>query len=226
MTATSEKSTLNGAPARAELRAPRVVATHGRRRPLFVVAGIVMVVIGALAAVWLVSSSGHRVDVVVMAADVPYGAPITADDLATTAVAVDPAVETVPAGDAREVVGQVAAAFLAKGTLLARTDVTSAGVVGPGQVLVPLPLPVERVPAGGLTAGEALLVVDAPPHAADPVDGTPKSIAATVARVGAPDINGLVVADVVAAVEDGPALATRAATGRFALVVLPAQGSK
>ena len=29
------------------------------------------------------------------------------------------------------------------------TDVTSAGVVGHGQVLVPLPLPVERVPAGG-----------------------------------------------------------------------------
>ena len=41
MTATSEKSTLNGAPARAELRAPRLVAPHGRRRPLFVVAGIV-----------------------------------------------------------------------------------------------------------------------------------------------------------------------------------------
>ncbi|WP_156388005.1 SAF domain-containing protein [Cellulomonas sp. Root137] len=226
MTATSEQSTLNGAPARAELRAPRVVAPHFRRRPLFVVAGTVMVVVGALAAVWLVSSSGHRVDVVVMAADVPYGAPITAEDLATTAVAVDPDVETVPAGDAREVVGQVAAAFLAKGTLLARTDVTSAGVVGPGQVLVPLPLPVERVPAGGLTAGEAVLIVDAPPQGADPVDGTPRSFAATVARVGAPDINGLVVADVVAAAEDGPALAARAATGRFALVVLPAQGSK
>lgn len=226
MTATSEKATLNGAPARAQLRAPRVVAQHGRRRPLFVVAGIVMVVLGALAAVWLVSSSGHRVDVVVMAADVPYGAPITTDDLATTAVAVDPAVETVPAGDARDMVGQVATGFLAKGTLLARTDVTSAGVVGPGEVLVPLPLPVERVPAGGLTTGDAVLVVDSPPQGADPVDGIPRSFAASVARVGAPDINGLVVADVVAAAEDGPALATRAATGRFALVVLPAQGSK
>lgn len=227
MTATSEKARVNGTPARrAEVRAPSVVTARGRHRPLFVAGGIAMVVIGALATVWLVSSTGHRTDVVVMARDVSYGTPITADDLATTAVAVDATVATVPASEVSELIGRVAATSLARGTLLARADLTSAGVIGPDQVLVPLPLTVERVPAGGLAAGEQVLVVDAPPQGADPVEGTPRSFPATVARVGAPDINGMVVADVVAQAKDGPSLATRAATGRFALVVLPPQGSK
>jgi len=42
-----------------------------------------------------------------------------------------------------------------------------------------------------------------------------------VARVGLPDLNGVSVIDVIAADDDGPALAARAATGRFALVVQP-----
>jgi hypothetical protein len=226
MTATSEKTKVNGAPARADLRAPSVAVPRGRRRPAFVVAGVAMVVIGALAAVWLVSSIGQRSDVVVMARDVPYGATMTADDLTTTAVSVDPSVSTVPAGDTADVIGQVAATTLSKGALLTHSDVTSQGVVRPGQVLVPLPLTVERVPAGGLTAGEAVLIVDAPPQGADPVVGTPQSFQATVAQVGTPDINGMVVVDVVANAEDGRALAMRAATGRFALVLLPAGDSK
>ncbi len=226
MTATSETTKLNGSPARAELRAPNVAPPRGRRRPAFVIAGIAMVVIGALAAVWLVSSTGHRTDVVALARDVPYGATITADDLTTTAVSVDSTVPTVPASEARDVVGQIAGRALSEGSLLARSDVTSDGIVGPGEVLVPLPLTVERVPAGGLAAGEDVLVVDAPPQGADPVVGTPQSFRATVARVGVPDINGLIVADLVADAADGPALATRAATGRFAIVVLPAEESK
>jgi len=226
MTATSETTKRNGSPARAELRAPTIATPRGRRRPAFVVAGIAMVVIGALAAVWLVTSAGHRTDVVAMARDVPYGETITADDLTTTAVSVDAIVPTIPAGEARAVIGHVAARALSEGSLLARSDVTSEGVVGSGQVLVPVPLTVERVPAGGLAVGEDVLVIDAPPQGADPMPGTPQSFEATVARVGEPDINGLVVADLVANAADGPALAARAATGRFALVVLPAEGSK
>ncbi|WP_082515921.1 SAF domain-containing protein [Cellulomonas sp. Leaf395] len=226
MTATSEKTTLNGTPGGVTVRAPSVVAPRGRRRPVFVVAGVAMIVIGALAAVWLVSSSGQRVDVLVLARDVPYGATISRDDLTTAAVSVDATVATVPAKDVNQIVGQVAATSLAKGSLLAPSEVTVSGVVAPDQVLVPLPLTVEKVPAGGLAAGEDILVVDAPPQGADAVPGEPISFSATVVRVGAPDINGLVIADVVTDAQDGPALAMRAATGRFALVVLPVQGAK
>jgi hypothetical protein len=78
------------------------------------------------------------------------------------------------------------------------------------------------MPAGGLSAGDRLLVVDAPPVGADPLPGAPSTFEATVVRVGPSDVNGTVVVDVVAAAGDGPTLATRAATGRFAIVVLPA----
>ena len=181
-----------------------------------------MAILGALAAIWLVSASGHRVQVVMVAHDVAYGSVLTREDLTTTSVAVDPSVSVVPAAQASTLVGQRATANLRVGALLARTDVTPSGVVGTDQVLVPLPLSSGRVPASGLSAGDRLLVVDAPAPGADPAVGTPRSFAAQVARVGAPDVNGTVVVDVVASAGDGPALATRAATGRFVIVVLPA----
>jgi hypothetical protein len=226
MTATSEKAKLNGSLAGAELRAPTRAQPPGRRRPAFVVAGIAMAVIGALATVWLVSSVGHRVDVVVMARDVPYGSTVSSGDLTTTAVSVDAGVATVPAAAAGDLVGQVATTNLTRGSLLTRGEVSPTGVIADDEVLVPMPLTAERVPAGGLQAGERLQVVDAPAAGADPVDVAPRTFDAQVVRVGEPDINGLVVVDVAAKQADGAALATRAATGRFALVVLPAGATK
>jgi hypothetical protein len=222
MTTTGERNRLDRRSATAELRAATVVPPRGRRRPALLMAGLAMVALGALAAIWLMSSSGHRVEVVMLARDVAYGSVLQADDLTTTAVAVDPSVAVVPANQVGTLVGQTATANLTRGSLLSRSDVTSAGVLGANEVLVPMPLPADRMPAGGLRAGDRLLVVDAPPVGADPPPAAPASLSAKVVRVGSPDVNGTVVVDVVASSGDGPALATRAATGRFAIVVLPA----
>lgn len=222
MTTTSARRGLDGRSATAELRPAAVVTPRSRRRPGLLLAGLAMVAVGALAAIWLVSASGHRVPVVMAARDVPYGAVLTRADLTTTAVSVDPSVATVPAADTALLVGQTATTTLTTGQLLTRAQVTVGGVLKTGEVLVPLPVPAGRLPAGGLNAGDRLLVVDAPPTGADPVAGAPSMFAARVVRVGSPDVNGTVVVDVVAAGADGPALATRAATGRFAVVVLPA----
>jgi hypothetical protein len=197
-----------------------VVPPRGRRRPGLITAGVALSALGALVAVWLVSSAGDRTDVVMLAHDVPYGTTITADDLTTTAVAVDASVATVGAEGASNLVGQVATADLAAGTLLAPSDVAPAGPPGPGEALVPLPATAERLPATGLRPGDRLLVVDTPTQAADPPTERPETFDVVVARVGAPDLNGVSVIDVVAAADDGPALAARAATGRFALVLL------
>lgn len=223
MTTTDEKQKLNGKREALELRPPAMVGPRARRRPALLVAGVAMVAVGALAVAWLVSSAGQRTDVVVMVRDVAYGSTIVAGDLGTTAVSVDRTVQLVPADDASTLVGQVAATNLARGSLVEPTDVTATGVVGIDEVLVPLPLPADRFPAGGLAAGDRLLIVDAPPQGADPVQTAPEKFAARVVRAGPPDVNGLVVVDVVAAASDGPSLATRAATGRFAIVVEPAQ---
>lgn len=219
---TTNHSTARAASNGQSTHAPRgatVVTPKGRRRPGLITAGVALAMLGALVAVWLVTSAGDRTDVLMLARDVPYGAPLTSADLLLTAVAVDPAVSTVSAADAASVVGQVAAADLVAGSLLAPGQVTASSPPGPDEVLVPLPVGAERLPASGLTAGDRLLVVDTPASAADPPRDATESFAATVVRLGAPDLNGVSVLDVVVAEVDGPALAARAATGRFALVL-------
>ena len=221
MTTTSHSTTRAASNGRST-HAPRgatVVTPKGRRRPGLITAGVALAMLGALVAVWLVTSAGDRADVVMLARDVPYGASLTSADLALTAVAVDPTVATVPADDAASLVGQVAAADLVAGSLLAPGQVSAMAPPGPGEVLVPLPVSTERLPASGLTAGDRLLVVDTPAAAADPPSDAPASFAVTVVRLGAPDLNGVSVIDVVVAEADGPGLAARAATGRFALVL-------
>lgn len=207
------------------LRAPIVVAPRGRRRPGLITAGVALAMLGALLGVRLVATAGDRTGVVVLARDVPYGSVLTAEDLRVTQVSVDPTVATVPADHTSSVVGMTAAADLVAGSLLAPAQVAAAGPPGHGEVVVPLPLDAKKLPAGRLVAGERLLVVDTPPADADPPSGEVRTFAVSVARLGPPDLNGVSVIDVVAAEGDGPALAARAATGRFALVVLPPRGN-
>jgi len=199
--------------------APALVVPRGRRRPGVIGGGIVMAGIGALIVVSLVASAGDRTSVLRLARDVPFGAMITAADVTRTEVAVDAAVGTVAADDVAGVVGQSAASNLVAGSLLAPGQLTSAGPITAGHVLVPLALASGRIPAGGLEAGDRLLIVDTPPADADPPATAPRTFEVTVARFGAPDLNGVSVVDVVAREADGPAVAARAATGRFALVV-------
>ena len=210
----------NGQMARA-LRAPLLIAPKGRRRPGLIVVGIALAMVGALVAVWLVASAGERTSVVVVARDVPYGATLTAQDLTIADVSLAPSVASIAADNAPSLVGRVAAVGLVAGSVLAPGQVTSASPPGHNEVVVPLSLSPSRIPAERLLAGDRLLVVDTPPQQADPPSAKPATFEVTVARVGAPDLNGAVVIDVVAAAGDGPALAARAATGRFALVVQP-----
>lgn len=197
-----------------------------RRRRGVVAGGLMLAALGGLVVAWMVSAAGGRSDVLVLARDVPYGQVITFDDLAVTAVAVDPLVATVPAGERSTIVGRVAATNLVAGALLAESQLTADAPPGPGEVLVPMPVRSDRLPAGGLRAGDRVLVVDAPSVGADPSQVSPATFDATVVRVGQPDLNEVVVVDVAAAEADGPSLATRAATGRFAFAVVnPGGGS-
>ena len=98
-TTRSTATTASDSAPRAALRAPALVPPRGRRRPGLITAGVALTMLGALTAVWLVTSAGDRTGVVVVARDVPYGTAITADDLTVAQVSVDPVVRTVPADD-------------------------------------------------------------------------------------------------------------------------------
>ena len=207
-------------------RAPAVAPPKARRRSGIAVVGLVLALLGALAGIRLVAGAGDRVLVLSVAKDVPVGAAITRADLQTTYVSVDPGIETVPGQAEGKIVGQVAATHLIAGSLLAPGQVSVAGPPGAGQVLVPLAVPSGRFPAVGLHAGDHLMLVDTPaPEAGAPATGEPRTFQVRVARVGPPDLNGVVVVDVIGATDAAAALAIRAAAGRFALVVLPPDGA-
>jgi hypothetical protein len=195
---------------------------RGRRRPWLVALGVLLASVGALAVMWLVGAAGQRQEVLAVRHDVAYGQVVAADDLAIVRVSVDPGIGIVPARDRDLLVGQVAATRLAAGTLVAPGMVEPAGEPSAGRVLVPVAVPVERMPAGGLRAGDRLLAIDAD---ADPVPvaggGSRGPIPATVVRVGPTDVNGVTVVDVTTSAPEGPALAAAAANGRVALVVQP-----
>jgi len=221
---------LNGAGSTSTTRArtmpvaPPVRAPRSRRRPALLALGVALVAVGAVVAVWLVGAQGQRTSVLMMARDVPYGAVVTDADVTSVEVSLDPSVTVVPAAARDRVVGMSAATALSAGSLVSPGQLTSSTPPGPGQVLVGVAVPAVRMPAGGLLAGDRVLIVDTPAADADPPTGVPGSIPATVVRVGGADLNGVSVVDVTVTPGDGPALAARSATGRIAIVVQPRTG--
>ncbi len=205
-----------------DARVAGLAPVHGRRRPWLVGLGALLAALGALTVVWLVGAAGQRQEVLAVRADVAYGEVLTADDITIARVSVDPGVDVLPGAERDTVVGQVATTALSPGMLLTASMLEPEGEPGPGRVLVPIAVPAERMPAGGLRAGDLILAVDS--EAAGEDAGAvmaASSIAATVVRVGPVDINGVTVVDVTTTAADGPALAVAAANGHVAVVVEP-----
>lgn len=202
----------------AGLTAPAVSAVRGlpgRRRPWLIALGLMMAAIGALVTIWMVGAAGQRQEVLALRNDVPYGRSLTAQDVVVVRVSMDPGVRSIPASDARSVIGMVAAADLKHGGLLTPDQIEPQGDPRPGWVLVPLALQNSRLPAGGLRAGDRILVVD-------PESPSTVQTEATVVRIGPEDLNGVTVLDVTTPAQNGPSLTAAAAQGRVAVVLMAA----
>ena len=193
---------------------------RGRRRPWLLGLGALLAGLGSLTVVWLVGAAGQRQEVLAVRSDVAYGEALTADDITIARVSVDPGIAVLPGVDRDAVVGQVATTRLTPGMLLTEGMVEPVGEPGPGRVLVPIAVPAERMPAGGLRAGDRILAVDSEPAGPDAgASGAAEPTAATVVRVGPADINGVTVVDVTTTAAAGPRLAVAAANGHVALIV-------
>ena len=206
-------------------RAQTIVPTRQRRRAGLIAAAVLLALIGAMAATTIGARLSDRQDVLVLARDVPFGAVITTGDVAVTAVAVEPGVDVIAAGSRDDVVGSVAASDLRAGGLLSSGMLREAAPPDAGEVLVPIAVPADRLPAGGLVAGAHLEVVDTPRSRAA-ADGTapqitPRAFTVEVVRLGSPDVNGVSVLDVAAQEGDGRGLSALVATEEFSLVMLP-----
>jgi len=194
-----------------------------QRRRSVLALGVVLAGAGALAGAWAFTTAVHRTDVLAVARDIPAGTRITAADLVPVPVSAA-GLTVIPARQEHQAVGELAAVPLRAGTLLVPGDLTTAMVPGPGQQLVPVAVKASQLPASGLAPGEQVLVIATPGAAGQAASGSGQvplagDVPATVYRVSAPDAGGTVVADLLVAAGQGPAVARQDSTGQIALVI-------
>ena len=131
-----------------------------RRRPLFVAAGIAIVVVGALLITQLIHASQTENRVLEVHADVARGEVIRDTDLVSVTVGQVDNVSTVPADQLDSLVGKRATADLRAGSLLPAGAIGPADVVpAPGKSLVGLKLAAGQIPIGDLAAGTKLRLI-------------------------------------------------------------------
>ena len=152
---------VSGAESSSAGRTAGLAPVRGRRRPWLLGLGALLATLGGLTVVWLVGAAGDRQEVLAVRSDVAYGQALTADDLTTARVSVDPGVAVLSTQDADAVIGLVASTRLSPGMLLTSDMVEPSGEPEAGRVLVPIAVPADRMPAGGLRADDRLLAVDA-----------------------------------------------------------------
>jgi hypothetical protein len=190
-----------------------------RRRPALVVTALALMLVGALVSAWAYTSLANTQEVLVARVDVARGQVITAEDLKTARIGVDPSVRVVPATQAGQLVGQRAAVDLRAGQLLVPGVVTAEVYPQPGMSTVGLSLLAAQLPSEPLRVGDRVRVVSTPGAQGDVTPSTVVVFDGVVVAVSPRDANGA--SDVTVQVASGVAaeLAARSATGKVAVVV-------
>ncbi|WP_238154418.1 SAF domain-containing protein [Ornithinimicrobium sufpigmenti] len=197
-----------------------------RRRPVMALAGLGLVVMGALLVVWVYLSSTDTTSAVAVRDTVMRGETITAADLMTVQVTADPALQIVPAADLDAFIGQRAARDLSAGTLLTPAAAVQEVLPGAGESVVGLALTAELMPGEPLVVGDRVRVVATPGQAGDPAtfESADTVFPANVVGVSASVESARTVVSVLVAEQDAAQIARWASTGRAALVLDSREG--
>ncbi|WP_329570204.1 SAF domain-containing protein [Kitasatospora sp. NBC_01266] len=223
-----------GTPAtvRAEARSGPVAPSRSlrarRRRPAVIAMAAALIAAGGLGGAVLYNSTGQRIAVLALARDVPYGQPLTADDLVVARIASDPALAPVTAADLDLAVGQRATTDLHRGALLLAADLTRDLVVQPGMQEVGLPVRTSQLPAAGVQVGqqiEIVLIGDQSGSGSGSGSAGPVTMDAVVAQLGKADGDGSQVIDVAVPPGQAATLAVWAAGGRYQVILAPKAGA-
>lgn len=190
--------------------------TKLQRSPLLIAMGFLVLAAGGVFGWFMWVTTATASEVVAAKVDVPRGQVITADDLTTVRVTLDPSLRTVPGSELRALVGQRAAVDVAAGTLISPGQVTVAVLPPPGMSVVSVPVPAGLVPTVPIRAGDAVRLVQTP-EAAGSVTGTPLTVSAEVLEVTTGDADTIV--QVLVSADKASGLAELAATGRVAVVL-------
>ncbi|WP_331719638.1 SAF domain-containing protein [Streptomyces virginiae] len=208
---------------RTELPITTAAPVKRQRRYAAAALSTVLAVAAALGAAAAVSAVGDRTKVLAIANDVPAGQPLTDADVVVAEVSADGALAPMPATDRASVVGKRPAVDLRKGSLLVAGQLQPGTGLGDDKQQVGVQVKRGQAPSGSLVPGDKVLAVTVPaqgeqPTGKDGAEAPPTSVKAVVVAVSRPDASGAVVVNLAVASSDGPLLATRASSGRIALV--------
>ena len=175
------------------------------------------------------ASSGERQSVIVVTATLHQGELFAASDLAVAHVAVSSNVSTIPAALAFELKGHRAAMTIPAGSLLTPADLADTSPLAPGMALVGVALKQDQLPAGGVSPGETVMVVQEP-VAADPslTPGVVVPSAQVVAVVPPSASSGSSYAALITIAipaSSAAQVATAAGSDQLAVIVLSSEGS-
>lgn len=190
-----------------------------RRRPVLIAASVAAICLGALASMWAYQSTSDAQSVLAVRQTIERGDVITADDLMTVNISVDPALKPLSADQASSVVGKHAALDMSAGGVVTQDHVTEQALPAKGSSVVGVALTPGMLPANQIRVGDKVRVVVTPGQQGEMPTGQPDSIEAVVVGVAKDETTGNAIVNVQVPNNEGPMLAARAATGKVALVL-------
>lgn len=215
MSSTNESTPADATPHAAVVARP----ARSRRKPMLIALGIALVLVGGLGAWWITSQTAKIVAVLQVSANVDRGQIITAENLTTLNIGSGQDTDAYLATDADEVVGQTALVDLPDGSILTPANTGDAITVPEGDSIVGLELDASRLPSRTLTAGDSIRVVETPTEQGDPPIETPRTFKGTVFTSKYNPDKDVWLVDIIVSAPSSADVASRAATGRVALVL-------
>lgn len=190
-----------------------------RRKPIVAVASVAAIALGALVSMWAWQSTSDAQDVLAVRETVERGEVISAEDLMSVKITVDPAMRPIPASELDTVVGQRAALDMAAGGVVTAEQFTDAPIPAKGESVVGVSLSSAMLPVGQLGPGDKVRIVATPGEAGEVTTSLPETIGAVVVNVVPDDITGNTLVNVAVSRDDAPNVASLAASGKVALVL-------
>ena len=190
-----------------------------RRRPVLIAASVAAICLGALASMWAYQSTSDAHSVLAVRQTIERGDVITADDLMTVNISVDPALKPLSADQANSVVGKHAALDMSAGGVVTQDQITEQALPAKGSSVVGIALTPGMLPANQIRVGDKVRVVVTPGQQGEMPTTQPDSIQAVVVGVAKDETTGNAIVNVQVPTNDGPMLAARAATGKVAIVL-------
>jgi hypothetical protein len=145
------------------------VAEPRHRNPVWLVAGVLLVVLCALGGVLLFYSSDDRTEVLVAARDLEAGEPVSSGDLRIERVAVDDGVATVDPSMFDELQGRLPVGRVPAGTMLSAGMFADELPLGPDEMVFGAALDPGEAPLSGMQVGAPIELLTV--GVADPAGG-------------------------------------------------------